>query len=472
MSELLNRHKGLIEKVNKNILVEGCGKPETDLFKLKVDVKEGIARCVENLLAFDRKQAIEEGLQRNLTEASVIGTGLSDVGPYTKFGINLIAAVMASTVAQSIISVQPMERRVGEVRFIKHIYMTNKDGASIGDTISSALEYNGGHNLYTASSIAEEQVPVAGSGGSASGTLLWKPVLPNTVKVTATVSGSPVEIKDDGNGKLIGTGVSNGTINYATGAMAFTVAAAPSAMVADYTYNTTDIKPEVAEVKTTIEVMAMKAQDRKLKTAFSYDAAFDLQKDYGVDLEEETIGYFAQEIAAEIDGEIMDDLKRMALSQQDRVSTFDQKAPTGVSQADHDDSFWNYIVEGGNGIFKRIKRGRPSFVIAGVDVCSTIETMRQFKPSNFAATGPHIVGTVKGVNIIKNPYYQDKEYIVGYQGPNKLDTGYVYAPYMPLLAIKGNFEGNLFNKAIGFMTAYGKAFINPKCYIHGVVTKS
>lgn len=455
---LVNRHGKAIDAMVAT-LNEGRSKKVT----LDKGKKETLAVLCENFSVQARKQA---GTRR-LNE----GTGLSDIGPYQKFGINLISATMSIMTADQFVSVQPMTNRIGEVRYLKYVYGSNKGTAKKGDLVSSALEFAATEMEYSLDEVSEQPLGVV-TGATKKFNLGWTPIKPGT----AVIKVDGKSMKDKGDGTLENVDAVNftsGKINYETGEVEITFSAATqydtNNFSADFGYITTNVGPQVPEIDAQVDVMPIKAQSRKLKTAYSFDAAFDMQGDYGFDMDAETLSYFSAEIAHEIDGEIYEDLRKLAVSHTDKITEWDPKAPTGVSQADHDDAFWNRIVEGGNLIFKRIRKGRASFIVAGIEACNTIETMRQFKPANIEdATGPHIVGTVKGIPVVKNPYYPDKQYVVGYKGASVFDAGYVYAPYMPVSVIDQVKEDG-FTLGKGFVTAYGKVPVNPKCYALGTI---
>lgn len=462
MNALMEKYNSQITKMEK-VIKDKSGKAN---FMLTRDKKQAIATLLENFNV--RVKQAQQGLNPEIGKVQNLmeGTGLSSVGPYTKFGINLITAVMSNVVADQLVSIQPMTNRIGEVRYLKYVYESNKGKTTAGDLVSSAYKFEGGNFDYSSDMVTGEAVGASGET-TYSHTLPWKPVKPKTVSVKVGI----LEFRDNGEGVITGAGLTSGTINYSTGALALTFASATADEVTvDYEYITTELNPSVPEIKTEIAIQAITAKSRKLKTAYAFDAAFDLQGDYAFNIDEETTAYFSAEIAHEIDGEIMADLMTLAKAQATKITDFNQIAPTGVSQADHDDSFFNSIIEGGNLIFKRLRRGRASFIVAGVNVCNTIESMRKFVSAGFDATGPHIVGTLNGIVVIKNPFYNDDEYMLGYKGATTFDTGYVYAPYMPVTVIDTIRESN-FDFGKGFVTAYGKVAINGACYVYGKVTR-
>lgn len=474
--EAIQRHGATVDRMVK-ILTENCHRN----VKLSREKKGSMCVLVENFNTMVRSGKDVNNRPIRLQEAVAgagNGTGLSDVGPYTKFGINLITATMANTIADTLVSIQPMTSRVGEVRYLSYQYASNKGAVKKGDLVSNTFQFNGGNFEYSSDKVVGEKLANSSGTSALSLTLAWTPVRPGTVELV-TADGKVV--KDDGKGKieLASTTSAAGTIDYATGSITgLTFSTDPTSLTANYDYITTEPEPNVPEVTTKIDIMPMVAKSRKLKTAYSFDAAFDLQGDYGFNLDEETLAYFSAEIAHEIDGEIIEDLIRLAKSNKttdglkvEQIPEWDPVPPTGVNQMDHDDAFWNNIVKGGNIIFTRLRRGTASYVVAGVEVCNTIETMRKFvKAAGTDVTGPHITGTVNNVTIVKNPFMNPYEYIVGYLGASQFDTGYIYAPYMPVNVIDViKDDGFTFGK--GFVTAYGKASINAKCYVLGTVKK-
>lgn len=419
--------------------------------------KEVIAQLLENF-----NTQVRTG---RLTEAA--GTGLSDVGPYTKFGINLITAVVANVIADTLVAVQPMTNRLGEVRYLKYKYASTKAPTVAGSIVASALEFNGGQAEYSSETIAGEVVAALGAT-TFTKTVAWAPLKPGKVEVVVA-DGSTYT--DNGAGAFVHADLTSGTVNYETGAIAVVFKAGTAGEVTlNYEYINTNTNPSVPEIEAELATMPIIAKSRKLKTSYSFDAAFDLQGDYGFDIDAETVAFFSAEIAHEIDGEIMADLKRMAASNQDKLAAWSKATPDGIAQADHDDAFWKNITKAGNMIFKRIKRGRASFIVAGVEVCNVLEVMRKFVPTGVDAVGPHICGYINNIPVIKNPYYGDNEYIVGYKGASQFDTGYIYSPYMPVTVIDIIKPDN-FTKGKGFMTAYGKTSINAACYVYGTITE-
>lgn len=193
----------------------------------------------------------------------------SDTGYFKKYAINLLSAAIPNLIAPDIVSMQPMLSRVGEMRFLKVLYGSNKGAVKAGDTMFSLFQGGNGETAYSSDEVDTEYVTA--SGTSLTGNLTWLPIVPGTVKLTVGVN----EAVDNGKGQLSGTGVTTGTIDYATGAFNVTLAADPddADVYFSYRYNNMDVPVQAPEVNLKIEVAPIIAKSRKLKTLYSFDSA-------------------------------------------------------------------------------------------------------------------------------------------------------------------------------------------------------
>ena len=178
----------------------------------------------------------------------------------------------------------------------------------------------------------------------------------------------------------------------------------------------------------------------------------------------------AGEIAYEIDTEICNDLYRMAGAGTELV--WSKAQPVGVSKIDHYDSFWATLAEGDAAIFAATQRFRSNYIICGVNVAAVIEVMRNFDAASASnAVGPHLIGTLGGkYKVYVVPQFDPDAFVMGFKGGNFLETGYVYAPYMPVLSTQMITTANMVGQQ-GYATSYGKRMVNNKLYCRGRITE-
>jgi hypothetical protein len=408
------------------------------------------------------------------------------------FAMDLISTVIPNLVVDKLVSIQPMDNMVGVVNYIKYIYGSNKGTVKAGDTFASALQNNNTNMYYSSEEVRDEAV-INAAGKELKTNLSWLPVVPGSVvfKGTATVGGvkKAIEITDNKTGGFLVVDAATqvplnlpatGSVDYASGAVDVTVAGMDDVpadgTTVTYHYNQSSVGAgkigdntlQTPEVNIEVATIPIIAKTRKLKALYAFDAAFNLNKQYGSDINALLNTQTAAEIAHEIDGEIMNDLLAGAGIENDSWS---RKQPVGVSKLDHYDSFLPTLVQGSNQIFQFTKRASGNFVIAGMDVASVIESCRQFRPANLTAgvVGPHIMGTLGQFTVVKNPYYPTTSYTIGYKGTNLFDAGYVFSPYMPVistnLVMMDDFVGRT-----GWATSYGKQMLNNKLYVRGEIT--
>lgn len=397
-------------------------------------------------------------------------TQLADVGYFQKYGINILAAAIPNLIAPDIVSTQPMLSRVGEMRYLKVLYGSTKGGIKAGDTMFSAFQGGHGETSYTSDQVEGEIVDatIDVTNKKISGNLSWLPVVPGNVEF---LYKDTVKIKDNGKGELKGTGVT-GEIDYNSGAFTLTFTTAPTAddiLTVNYMYDNINAPVHAPEMTFKIASTPVVAQSRKLKATYSLDASYDMTRDYGKQINNEIVTYTAAEIKHEIDGEIMNDLLRIATADQ---TTWDATPREGISLRDHNESFNNIVVEGSNNIFKATKLASGTFMIVGMTVSNIVETLPRFRPSGVVKpVGPHLVGYLGSMPVYKDPFYPDDAYLIGWKGDGLFDAGYLYCPYMPVMSTQLIMDAN-FQGQRGFATSYGKKAVNSNFYSKGKIFKS
>lgn len=129
------------------------------------------------------------------------------------------------------------------------------------------------------------------------------------------------------------------------------------------------------------------------------------------------------------------------------------------------------LVEAQNKIFYKTRRAQANWVVAGMDASNIIETLPGFVPSGIQNTmGIVQTGVLNGRwTIYKDPYIPTDKFLVGHKGVSFLETGMVYAPYVPLFST-GTVTLDDFIARKGLGTLYGKKIVNPNFYCLGLVT--
>lgn len=455
--ELVKKHDRMISAVDKAL-------KESAAFGggLDSERKVSLAIMLDNV-----SRHFDANAPKVLTES---GTQVVDIAKKNEY-LNLVAAVMPTLVAEDVVSVQPLKQKAGVVYYMKHVYDSNRGQIAQGDNISNFVQVGPDADKipnafnYSAETIEGEQVIQDGTTGNF--TLAWLPVVPGSVNF---VDNAQKAYKDDGAGKIMQDATAAGTIDYATGLVSFTskVTLAEGEQV-NYAQDLFVAPVNAPAIKTIIADVTITARPRKLKTGFSMDAAYDLAATQNIDLQTILQATATDEIRSEIDGEILNDLGNSGT--QMSVS-FNLPTPFGINKHDHYESFYQVLVAGANKVYQKTRRVTPNIVIVGELAANVIETMDKFVAApSLNTAGPHIMGTLnKRFMIVKNPYYPANKFTIVYRGDVTLDTGYVYAPYMPITATQFLLGSDFFGHQ-GYATSYGKKLVAPEFFCNGLITE-
>ena len=256
--------------------------------------------------------------------------------------------------------------------------------------------------------------------------------------------------------------------------------------------------PAIPEIDIRIESIAVTAETRKLRARWSPELAQDLNAYHSMDAEVELTSILSEQIALEIDREILNDLVTAA----NGANYYWSRSPgrfvnkvTGAREALADafqigpaftgtvrewyETLVETIIDVANTIHRKTLRGSANFMVCGPDVATILESSVLYKPKfsidgeGQVATpfsiGAEAMGTVSNrFTVYKDPYFVRNKILVGYKGGSYLETGYVYAPYVPLIVTPTIFAPEDFTPRKGVMTRYGKKMVRSDFF--GTVT--
>jgi len=256
--------------------------------------------------------------------------------------------------------------------------------------------------------------------------------------------------------------------------------------------------PVIPEIDIKIESIAITAETRKLRAKWSPELAQDLNAYHSMDAEVELTSILSEQIALEIDREILNDLVTAANGANYYWSRAPGKfvnkatgAPVALASSlsigpaftgtvrEWYETLIETIIDVANTIHRKTLRGSANFMVCGPDVATILEASVLYKPkfsmdgegqvgSPFTI-GAEAIGTLSNrFTVYKDPYFVRNKILVGYKGGSYLETGYVYAPYVPLIVTPTIFAPEDFTPRKGVMTRYGKKMVRSDFY--GTVT--
>jgi hypothetical protein len=243
-----------------------------------------------------------------------------------------------------------------------------------------------------------------------------------------------------------------------------------------------DVDIAIPEVDLELKSEAIVAKTRKLKAVWTPELAQDLNAYHSIDAEAELTSMLSDYISLEIDLEILDMLKSNALTTEYWSATIGEEynSATGVwsagtSAVAYQKNTWfqtlgTKLNKVSNKIHQLTLRGGANFVVASPDVCTILESIPGFTVSadkdamSFAAGVTSVGAIANRYTVYKNPYMTSNEILLGFRGSNFLETGAVYAPYVPLIMTPLVYDPQNFTPRRGVMTRYAKKMVRPEYY--------
>ena len=259
-----------------------------------------------------------------------------------------------------------------------------------------------------------------------------------------------------------------------------------------------DPDPVIPEIDIKIESLAVTATTRKLRARWSPELAQDLNAYHSLDAEVELTQILSEQIALEIDREILNDLLvearganyywsrspgKFVNKATGAVQNLASSLSTGPSFTGTVREWYETLVETiidvANEIHRKTLRGSANFIVVSPEVATIFEASVLYKPALKIdgdgqvgapfSLGAAAIGSLSNrFTVYKDPYFPRNKVLVGYKGGSYLETGYVYAPYVPLIVTPTIFAPEDFTPRKGVMTRYGKKMVRADFY--GTVT--
>ena len=251
-----------------------------------------------------------------------------------------------------------------------------------------------------------------------------------------------------------------------------------------------DANPEgdidIPELDIALKSIPIIAKTRKLKAVWTPELAQDLNAYHSVDAEAELTSLLSEYISMEIDLEILDMLMANASAKKEfwsaRVgyeydsasSSFVESsgASNAYTKGDWFQTLGNKIQSVSNAIHQKTLRGGANFIVVSPETATILESIPGYATgadgdanTNQFAMGVQKVGAINNrYTVYKNPYMLENSILVGFRGSNFLETGAVYAPYVPLIMTPLVYDPKNFTPRKGVMTRYAKKMVRPEFY--------
>jgi len=242
----------------------------------------------------------------------------------------------------------------------------------------------------------------------------------------------------------------------------------------------------IPEINVQMKSSAIVAKTRKLKAVWTPEFAQDLNAYHALDAEAELTSILSEYISLEIDLEILDMLMESAAagtevwSAVNNVAIVDNGANGTISnlgfynsQGQWFQTLGTKIQKLSNIIHQKTLRGGANFMVLSPAVSTIIESIPGFAgdvdgdvEKSTYAFGVQKIGALGGgkIKVYKNPYMLENQILLGFRGAQFLETGAVFAPYIPLIMTPLVYDPDTFTPRKGLLTRYAKKMVRPEFY--------
>lgn len=238
-------------------------------------------------------------------------------------------------------------------------------------------------------------------------------------------------------------------------------------------YSDLEEDSEMAEVTFGLDEVTVSVEPRKMRAQWTPELAQDVSAFHNIDAEAELTALLSEQMAAEIDREILRDLRRGAawVTRWDYDGLRKQSANYYGTQKDWNQTLITKINQISAQIHKSTLRGGASWVVVSPEVSAVLDDLEYFHVSNASPEqdkfnmGIEKIGVLSGrYQVYRDPYAPANTLLVGHKGSSILESGYIYAPYVPMQLTPVMYNPFDFKPIRGIMTRYAKKFILNRYY--------
>ena len=243
-------------------------------------------------------------------------------------------------------------------------------------------------------------------------------------------------------------------------------------------YESLEYNDQMGEVSFELKSVTVSVIERKLRAQWSPELAQDVSAFHNIDAEAELTALLSEQVAAEIDREILRDLRRGAAWRMtwdysgSRVNTGGISATNGFyTQKEWNQTLITAINQVSAQIHKATLRGGANWIVVSAEISAILDDLEYFHVSNAAPEqdkynmGIERIGSLGGrFQVYRDPYFPADTILMGHKGTSLLDTGYIYAPYVPMQLTPTMYNPFTFAPVKGIMTRYAKKMVNNRFY--------
>jgi len=239
------------------------------------------------------------------------------------------------------------------------------------------------------------------------------------------------------------------------------------------TYSDLEEDSEMAEVTFGLDEVTVTVETRKMRSQWTPELAQDVSAFHNIDAEAELTALLSEQMAAEIDREILRDLRRGAAwtLRWDYNGLRKQTTTYHGVQKDWNQTLMTKVNQISAQVHKSVLRGGVSWIVVSPEVSAVLDDLEYFHVSNASPEqdkynmGIEKIGALQGrYQVFRDPYAPANTILLGHKGNSILESGYIYAPYVPMQLTPVMYNPFDFKPIRGIMTRYAKKMILNRYY--------
>lgn len=237
----------------------------------------------------------------------------------------------------------------------------------------------------------------------------------------------------------------------------------------------------IPEINVEMRSEAVVAKTRKLKAKWTPEFSQDLNAYQSLDAEAELTSTLSEYISLEIDLEIIDMLIQNANTTEFWSATnnviYNKSTNVWTASANFYNTQGSWFATLGTKIqsvartiHKKTLRGQANVLMCGPSIATIIESIPGYAADTDGskeefAMGSHKAGQLNSrYKVYVNPYMNENTILLAYKGSQFLETGAVFAPYIPLIMTPLLYDPEIFTPRKGLMTRYAKKMLRAEFF--------
>ena len=427
-------------------------------------------------------QAIAANYRRMNGSAIMAATNTSNIAAKPDF-MELLPIFTQKLLLLDVFGSVAMKSRQQLIPYFKVKTENTKGETTKGTILASPFVNAQGIDPNFTGRVIKNEVVSDTVGNFTTGNLAYIPVLPGSVTVVSTVSGTATAYTDDGAGNIVTTaGASAGTIDYATGTVTFSsqiALAAGDTIKATYQYDNETVGPNtqgeygasMGKIDLQLDEINLVAEAREVACYWSVYSAFAASQEYGAN-----IGEMSKEAAF---GELTAELNTAGFKLLSDAASYNPQynwdaSPVksgSVVPSDYLNMFKLKLGQAAASIYQRTRLTQPNFLIVGSNVAEYMKMINGFKAATAEDNvGPYKLGSLdKFSTIICDPNANPDEWTMGCKSNDIRRNSAIFGEYMPFTTTDAI---GLANASVqqGYVSMQAMKVVNPDTLVKGRIT--